>query len=119
MRTRSFLIALAAAVGYWGTSQAAFIVEPDNVASPVGKAFDHFSSLPAGTGFSLSTTPSTAVGLQGNQSAFGNPANSTGPDQYTFSYTPGPDADNTALAAGTSLGNSEATDADGLGAVAP
>jgi hypothetical protein len=99
-------------------SDAAFIVEADNVA-PAGKANDHFSSLPPGTGFSLSTTPSTAVGLIGNQSAFGNPANSTGPDQYTFRYTPGTDADNTVFTTGDSLGNSEATDADGLGAIAP
>jgi hypothetical protein len=118
MNFRNFSIALAAAICFLNSVQAAFIVEPDNVA-PAGKANDHFSSLPAGTGFSLTATPSTAVGLQGNQSAFGNPANSTGPDQYTFRYTPGPDADNTALAALTSLGNSEATDADGSGAGLP
>jgi hypothetical protein len=119
MNFRNFSIALAAAICFSGIVQAAFIVEPDNVASPVGKANDHFSSLPAGTGFSLTTAASSAVGLQANQTAFGNPANSTGPDQYTFRYTPGPDADNTALAALTSLGNSEATDSDGLGAGVP
>jgi hypothetical protein len=119
MNFRTFSIALAAAICFLGSVQAAFIVEPDNVAGPDGKANDHFSSLPAGTGFSLTATASSAVGLQANQTAFGNPANSTGPDQYTFRYTPGPDADNTPLAALTSLGNSEATDADGLGAGAP
>jgi hypothetical protein len=97
---------------------AAFIVEPDNVA-PAGLANNHFASTPAGTGFSLTATASTAVGLTGNQSAFGNPANSTGPDQYTFSYTPGADADNAAIATATSLGNSSATDADGSGAGLP
>jgi hypothetical protein len=117
MKLRNLLFTLLASACAVGSARAAFIVEPDNVA-PAGKANDHFSALPA-TGFSLSATPATAVGLTGNQTAFGNPANSTGPDQYTFRYTPGTDADNTALAAATALGNSQATDADGLGAGAP
>ena len=79
-------------------ARAAFIVEADNVA-PAGKANGNFSSLPPGTGFSLSATPSAAAGLAGNQSIFGNPANATGPDQYTFRYTPGTDADNTTYCA--------------------
>jgi hypothetical protein len=98
-------------------SDAAFIVEADNVA-PAGKANDHFSAVPA-NGFGLSSGFSTAAGLIGNQSAFGNPANSTGPDLYTFRYTPGPDADNTVFAAAAVLGNSQATDADGAGAILP
>jgi PEP-CTERM motif len=84
------------------TAQAAFIVEADNV-DPAGKANDHFAATPAG-GFSLTATASTAAGLTGNQSAFGNPANADGPDLYTFSYTPGVDVDNTAFAAGQVLG---------------
>jgi hypothetical protein len=83
-------------------AKAAFIVEADNVA-PAGKANDHFAATPA-TGFSLTAAPSTAAGLTGNQSAFGNPANSTGPDLYTFSYTPGTDADNTVFTIGDALG---------------
>ena len=82
------------------TAQAAFIVEADNVA-PAGKANDHFSATPA-PGFSLSV-PSTAPGLAGNQSAFGNPA-TTGPDVYTFRYTPIPDLDNTVFLPGDALG---------------
>lgn len=109
-----FAVAAASAV----SARAAFIVEADN-AAPAGKANGNFSSVPAGTGFSLSSTPSTALGLSGNQSAFGNPANATGPDQYTFTYTPGTHADNTVFAAATVLGNSQATDGDGLGAGAP
>lgn len=93
-----------------GTADSAFVVEADNVA-PAGKASDHFSSL----GFQLSTTPSTALGLTGNQSAFGNPTNNTGPDRYIFSYTPGTDADNTVYATNTILGNSYALDPDGAG----
>ena len=99
-------------------AHGAFIVEPDNDGSPVGKANDHFAATPA-TGFSLTATAGTAVGLTGNQTAFGNPANSTGPDRYTLRYTPGTDSDNTTLAAAASLGNSSATDADGVGATAP
>jgi len=119
MKKLSPILALiAGAILYPACGNAAFIVEPDNVA-PAGKANDHFASLPAGTGFSLTATVGTAVGLTANQTAFGNPANSTGPDQYTFSYTPGVDADNTILAASTSLGNSSATDADGSGAGLP
>jgi hypothetical protein len=93
--------ALVAIFGFT-TAHAAFIVEADNVA-PAGKANDHFAATPA-NGFSLSTVASSAVGLAGNQSAFGNPANATGPDLYTFRYTPGTDADNTVLAADTVLG---------------
>lgn len=84
------------------TAQAAFIVEADN-AAPAGKAFDHFST-PLPGGFSLSTVASTAVGLAGNQSAFGNPADATGPDLYTFTYHLGIDPDNTVFAPGTALG---------------
>ncbi|MEX2309032.1 MAG: PEP-CTERM sorting domain-containing protein [Pirellulales bacterium] len=108
------LAALIAATCTLNRVEAAFIVEADNVA-PAGKAFDHFSSL----GHSLSSGFSTAAGLIGNQSAFGNPANATGPDLYTLRYTPGPDVDNTVFATGALLGNSSATDGDGAGAGLP
>ena len=106
-RAQVRLVMLSAAVGTLMLSaapvaKAAFIVEADNVA-PAGKAFDHFAATPA-NGFSLTTAASTALGLTGNQSAFGNPANSTGPDLYTFTYTPGADVDNTAFTVGTILG---------------
>jgi hypothetical protein len=109
-RLTALTAAILVALGL-SNANAAFIVEADNVA-PAGKANDHFSALPA-NGFSLSTA-STAVGLAGNQSAFGNPANATGPDQYTFRYTPGTDADNTVYTLGDVLGNSQVVaDADG------
>ena len=117
MRSRSAVLALSMAGGLLAVatpaSQAAFIVEADNVAGPIGKASDHFAATPA-TGFSLTASASTAVGLTGNQSAFGNPANTTGPDLYTFSYTPGPDVDNTPFAAGTILGTSRLEPANTL-----
>jgi hypothetical protein len=111
------LLLLAAIAASAAPVRAAFIVEADNVA-PAGKANDHFSAAVAG-GFSLSTGLSSAVGLAGNQSAFGNPADATGPDAYTFRYTPGVDSDNTVLAALTPLGNSAAVDPDGAGALPP
>jgi hypothetical protein len=109
-----FCAALLAALLCAPRGDAAWIVEADNVA-PAGKANDHFSSL----GHSLSTGFSTAAGLTGNQSAFGNPANSTGPDLYTFTYHVGLDPDNTVFVTGETLGNSTASDADGAGAGLP
>lgn len=91
-------------------AQAAFIVEANG-----GKGNANFSSL----GHSTSTTPSTALGTSAPGSIFGNPSNSTGPDQYTFHYTPGTDVDNTTYNLGDILGNSSATDADGAGAGLP
>ena len=114
MRIRNCLLSSLFASLSLATAQGAFIVEPDNAGAPVGKANDHFAATPA-TGFSLTATPSAAVGLTGNESAFGNPANATGPDRYTLSYTPGPDADNTAFNVGDPLGNSEAIDGDSIG----
>jgi hypothetical protein len=118
MKLSTFAVAAAlAALQFARSVDAAWIVEADNVA-PAGKANDHFAATPA-NGFQLSGTPSTALGLAGNQSAFGNPANSTGPDLYTFTYHVGADPDNTVFAAGLTLGNSTASDADGSGAGVP
>jgi hypothetical protein len=103
-----------------GGAVAAWIVEADH--QPVtGKAHDHFDALPPGdgVGYGLSSTPSTAFGLAGNQSAFGNPANSTGPDFYTFTYHVGADPDNTLVTPGQFLGNSTASDSDGANPTPP
>jgi hypothetical protein len=113
-RTRFVVVVAIIYISAPATTIAAFVVEADNVA-PEGKAFDHFVSTPPGSGFQLSAAASTALGLTGNQSAFGNPANATGPDRYEFVYTPGVDIDNTVFIAGTSLGNSSAIDIDGAG----
>ena len=95
-----------------GSAKAGFMVE----AHPTGKAYANFTTL----GHTESAgTPSTAAGVQATGHSFGNPANATGPDRYTFSYTPGTNADNTVFAPGTALGNTSASDADGLGAGAP
>ena len=94
---------------------AAFVVETHSS----GKAnATNFAILP-GAGNATGATASaasTAVGLAGTNSIFGSNNTVAGTlDTYQFSYTPGSDADNTALAAATALGNSSATDADGAG----
>jgi hypothetical protein len=101
------------------TANAAFIVE----AHSSGKAnATNFAILP-GAGNATGATASvasTAVGLAGTNSIFGSNNTIAGTvDTYRFSYTPGSDADNTALAAATSLGNSSAADADSAGAGLP
>jgi len=92
---RRVLLAVVCLALISSVAQAAFIVEPHSS----GKAFANFSSL--GHSYSIA---GTAVGLIGSNSAFGNPNNSTGPDRYTFTYTPGTDADNSVFAAGDVLG---------------
>jgi hypothetical protein len=99
MRHLSLATAIAA-LGLTVTAQAAFIVEPRTG----GKAFANFT----GNTTSTSTTGSTAVGLTpGLGSIFGGTGAdaTTDPDKYVFSYTPGTNADNTTIAAGTDLGN--------------
>lgn len=118
--TNRWLLVVVVAIRLAMPAEAAFVVEADNDNDPVvGKAFDHFVSTSTGSGFQLSVTPSQAVGLSGNQSAFGNPDNVTGPDRYELFYTPGMDADNTAFFSGTYLGNSSANDGDGAGPLLP
>jgi hypothetical protein len=100
-------------------AEGAFIVE----AHSSGKAnATNFAIIPGAgnaTGASASTV-SSAVGLSGTNSIFGSNNSIAGVvDVYQFSYTPGTNADNTALAAATSLGNSSATDGDGAGAGVP
>lgn len=63
--------------------EAAFIVEPYSD----GRGTSNFSGTP-----SFSSTKGTAPGLMATKSAFGS--TTAFPDIYTFSYTPGSDADN-------------------------
>src|SRR5688500_18331975 len=110
---------LLAVILFTAPAQAAFIVE----AHSSGKAnATNFAIVPGAgnaTGASPSTA-STAVGLSGTNSIFGsNNTIANTFDVYRFSYTPGTNADNTALAAATSLGNSFATDPDGAGTGLP
>lgn len=114
--TNLFVFAASAIVG---SAQAAFIVE----AHSSGKAnATNFAILP-GAGNATGATASaasTAVGLSATNSIFSsNNTVADVVDVYQFSYTPGSDADNTALAAATALGNSSASDADGAGPGAP
>jgi hypothetical protein len=74
--------------------QAAFIVE----AHSSGKANANF------TGAGSNSTKSTAIGCTASNSLF---LTSAGSRDYVYKYTPGVDADNTALTAGTNLGNGD------------
>ncbi len=74
------------------SAQGAFIVEP----YPGGLASDHFSHN--GPTFPTGSTPSGAVLLTPNHpSIYGGSAVAPIPDTYTYSYTPGTDADNVAV----------------------
>src|SRR5262245_26547931 len=120
LKRTTTLLALAALLRLAAPAHAAFIVE----GHPTGKAnATNFAFVPGagnGTAASTSTTPSTAVGLSATGSIFGSNNTIAGVvDVYRFSYTPGTNADNTVLAAATSLGNSQAVDADGAGAGVP
>lgn len=66
--------------------RAAFMVETHSS----GRGYTNF----VGTGPSYTTTQSTAPGLDATHSAFGGTAVAPQMDTYTFSYTPGVDADN-------------------------
>jgi len=84
--------------------QAAFIVEP--IAG--GKAYANYAYTGAGgTAASVTALGGLAPGLSGiNSSIFGGNGTT---DQYTFSYTPGTDADNTTFTAGQWLGDNFGT----------
>jgi len=73
------------------SARAAFIVE----AHPSGLANPNF------TGWGSESIPSLAVGLTATDAIYG------GSDDYTYSYTPGTDADNATLTAGIDLGNGD------------
>ena len=78
--------------------QAAFMVE----AHSSGLANANFSS-PNST--PMNSIPSTAIATTATNSIFGGVGE--GPDTYIYSYTPGTDADNVTLPAGTDLGNGD------------
>jgi hypothetical protein len=76
-------------------AQAAFIVEPHSS----GKAFSHFAST---SGVPSASIAGHAFGLTATNSAYGGSGTI---DEWTFSYTPGVDVDNTAIPAATLIGN--------------
>ncbi|MBN1844950.1 MAG: PEP-CTERM sorting domain-containing protein [Sedimentisphaerales bacterium] len=94
-RTRKMLMLLAV-LAVAAPVQAAFMVE----AHPSGLANGNFAyngtSAPAGS------ISSTAYGVTATNSVFGG---NVDPDTYTYSYTPGTNADNLPIPAGTDLGN--------------
>lgn len=121
MKSNSCLVALIAALVvplFVAHARAAFMVE----AHSSGKANANFAVIPGAgnaTGASASTA-SSAAGVSATNSIFSSNNTIAGVvDVYRFSYTPGSNADNTAFAAGTALGNSSASDPDGAGAGLP
>ncbi|MEN6309217.1 MAG: PEP-CTERM sorting domain-containing protein [Anaerohalosphaeraceae bacterium] len=89
----SILLVLAAVTA---SVQASFVVETYSD----GRGNANFS-YPGGAP-SYTTTVSPAIGCIGTKSAYGGNAAT---DTYIFSYTPGLNADNYSIAAGTNLGN--------------
>lgn len=103
VRTMKTFVALAAVLTFAcvQTLQAAFIVEP----VPGGKALANYSWIGgAGGAARVNTTlGGTAPGLSGTGShAWGG---TVAPHVYQFSYTPGPDVDNTVYTPGLLLGD--------------
>ena len=78
--------------------QAAFMVE----AHSSGLANANFTSV---YGTPNASIPSAAVATTATHSVYGGPGDE--PDIYIYSYTPGTDADNVPLVAGTDLGNGD------------
>jgi hypothetical protein len=77
--------------------QAAFIVE----AHSSGKANANF------TGVGNASAKSTAIGCTASNSIFSGTGAANSTRDFVYKYTPGVDLDNTALTAGTNLGNSD------------
>lgn len=89
-------VCLAAAVAVGSLADAAFIIEPNGTAS------GNFSLGGDTTAVSGPSTPGSAVGNSSAGSAFGGNGAAI-PDTYLYTYTPGVDGDNVAIAAGTAL----------------
>ncbi len=109
MNVRTGLYALLAGFSYLGAAQAAFIVQPDKDGAKNGAiSFNtpHFTFGNGETTASISGAPGVngiAAGLQPGDAVFGG--DSATVDQYIYSYTPGPDADNTVYSPGQNLGD--------------
>ncbi|MEM1011098.1 MAG: PEP-CTERM sorting domain-containing protein [Planctomycetota bacterium] len=95
MRNIAICAAAAAACGLAGTAQAAFIVEA------LGTASGNYAYT--GAGGTAASGPSTGVSAPGTSSAGSIFGGNGTVDEYTYSYTPAVDADNTVFAPGTAL----------------
>lgn len=102
MKSRQIVFCvLLSAVVLAGNVLAAFMVEPS------GRASNHFS-YPSNVTPRFSTPAGSAPGITATTHAWGN--SQTGvPDVYTFSYTPGVDADNWDVPTYTYFGNGLST----------
>lgn len=92
---KTLALAAVASLSLAGAAQAAFIAELDGLASA--------NTTTTGGGAS-GTGASAALGTSGASGWFGGTAVDPDMDTYTFTYTPGIDADNVAFSAGDDLG---------------
>ncbi|MEQ9461526.1 MAG: PEP-CTERM sorting domain-containing protein [Phycisphaeraceae bacterium] len=101
---KKFALAMVASLATAGAAQAAFLIEVDTDGLDDGP-FTPSANFAFGgdTGTASTSVAGTAVGLTGGDSLFGGDGSAV--DTYTYSYTPGTDADNLVLAAGTALNN--------------
>lgn len=97
MKVSKFVVVLTAIALIAGAAQAAFIVEPHS--SGLGNA--NF------TGVGNASITSAAVGLTATNSLWSGTGASGSTQTFVFAYTPGVDADNADIAAGTDLGNGD------------
>ncbi|MEM1027208.1 MAG: PEP-CTERM sorting domain-containing protein [Planctomycetota bacterium] len=95
MKTRCLMLGLASGFVFAAGANAAFVVNADTSEANFSFGGDTTSAS--------SSAASAAVGTSGVSLFGGN--GSADPDNYTFSYTPGTDADNFSPAAGSLLGS--------------
>ncbi len=96
MKRRVVFIVVCVALIFVGGVNAVFIVE----AHESGLANSNYSGS-----VGRASVASSAIGLTATNSLYG--ASTDPPDTYTYSYTPGVDADNVTFAAGTDFGNGD------------
>ncbi|MEM9753948.1 MAG: PEP-CTERM sorting domain-containing protein [Planctomycetota bacterium] len=104
MDTKIWAALAASAVMVGGSAQAAYVVETEisNVDDNDVTTPDPNFSFGGDTTNASESVPSPAVGITSGVSIFGGNG-SAEPDTYLYSYTPGTDADNRVIAAGTAL----------------
>jgi hypothetical protein len=88
-----------------GRAEGGFLIEVDtDGANNAAVTYSSHFAFGGDTASASASVPSTAVGMTGGNSIFGGDGVSQ-PDTYLYTYTPGTDADNLNLIAGTDLGD--------------
>jgi hypothetical protein len=100
---KNFALATVASLAMAGAAQAAFLIEIDTDAADDGVlTFNSNFGFGGDTTTASQSAASSAFGMTGGDSIFGGNGNLE-PDTYVYTYTPGVDADNLVVAAGTAL----------------